>query len=293
MKKSIAQHTKCLLSGSQDLKPLKGYESNYLVKSRPLGFVFCSRIPTEEELKACYEGYERNEDELVSELTVKRYHELLDGFEKYRKTGKILDVGCGVGLFLREAKKRGWEVYGTEYTETAIQLCRDKGINMQEGKLNPALYEPDMFDVITSFEVLEHINNPQEEIRNIKSILRPEGVFYFTTPNFNALERYLLKDKYNVIQYPEHLCYYTKKTIHYLLSCNGFRKKKLLTNGFSLTRLKTSRGKKEALIGKTSTDEAVRKRFESNSVMRLTKTIINNLFNLLGTGASLKGWYVK
>ena len=43
-------HTKCLITNTQDLYPLKGYEKNYLVKSKSSGFVFCSKIPTEEEL---------------------------------------------------------------------------------------------------------------------------------------------------------------------------------------------------------------------------------------------------
>ena len=287
----VRNHTHCLLSGSEKLKPLKGYEQAHLVKSSPLGFVFCSRIPTEEELVRHYEGYPRNN--YLSPITVKRYHELLDEFEQYRKTGKLLDIGCGIGLFLNEAKKRGWEVYGTEYTETAVNICRSLGINMHHGKLESDTYPADQFDVVTSFEVLEHINNPQEEIKNIKKIVRPGGLFYFTTPNFNSIERYILKSKYNVIQYPEHLCYYTKKTVNYLLTQNGFKKKKLKTTGVSLTRLKTSLGNDEDYVSATSTDEIVRQKFEKNGIMQFIKKALNFLLDQFGLGFSMKGWYVK
>ncbi len=115
---------------------------------------------------------------------------------------------------------------GTEYTYKAIDICKSLNINMQHGKLNPALYENEMFDIITSFEVIEHINNPQEEIKNIKKLLRSGGLFYFTTPNFNSLERYIRKEKYTVISYPEHLSYYTNRRRITYLQLTGSKKRK-------------------------------------------------------------------
>ncbi|HEX4876304.1 MAG TPA: class I SAM-dependent methyltransferase, partial [Chitinophagaceae bacterium] len=251
------EHKECLISGSANLKPVKGYEKFYLVKSKPVGFVFCSRIPTVEELIAHYNTYSR--EDYLSPVTIKRYHELLDGFEPYRKTGRILDIGCGIGFFLSVARERGWEVYGTEYTDAAIAKCREKGIRMQQGKLDPTWYPEGHFDIITSFEVIEHINNPKEEIGNIRRLLRKGGLFYFTTPNFNALERYMLKAEYNILHYPEHLSYYTKRTIHYLLSHNGFTRKKLITTGISITRIKTSlKVSKENFVSSVSADEKMR-----------------------------------
>jgi 2-polyprenyl-3-methyl-5-hydroxy-6-metoxy-1,4-benzoquinol methylase len=290
---NFQQHKQCLISGSTKLIPMKGYERHYLVKSSPVGFVFCSRIPTTPELIKHYEGYGRQD--YLSPITVKRYHELLDGFEKYRKTGKILDVGCGIGLFLVEAQKRGWEVYGTEFTDKAIEICEKNGIRMQQGKLDPTWYKEGMFDIVTSFEVIEHINNPVEEVRNINKILRPGGLFYFTTPNFNALERYFLKADYNIIGYPEHLSYYTKHTVNYLLTNNGFKKMKIQTTGISLTRIKTSINSKstESYVSATSTDEKLRTSLEKNKLSLFLKKSMNGVLNVLGIGSSLKGWYIK
>jgi 2-polyprenyl-3-methyl-5-hydroxy-6-metoxy-1,4-benzoquinol methylase len=289
---TFQSHKACLLTGSTNLQPMKGYEKDYLVKSRPLGFVFSARIPTEEELIKHYESYGR--EDYLSPITVKRYGQLLDQFEKYRKTGKILDVGCGIGLFLTSAKERDWKVYGTEFTDKAIEICKAKGINMHQGRLDPTWFAQNEFDIITSFEVLEHINNPLEEMSNIHTILRPGGLFYFTTPNFNAIARYYLKSNYNVICYPDHLCYYTKKTINYLMKKSGFRKLKLLATGISLTRIKFSMKKNnEAMISPTSTDEKIRETFESNRLMGFIKKCINGVFSLTSTGSSLKGWYIK
>ena len=101
---------------------------------------------------------------------------------------------------------------------------------MHQGKLNPENYEPRSFDVIISIEVIEHINNPREEIQNFKSILRSGGGVYLTTPNFNAASRMVLKEKWNVLAFPEHLCYYTPKTIKHLFQLQNFSAVKIRKN---------------------------------------------------------------
>src|SRR5437764_554107 len=110
-------HQHCLICNSNKLKRLKGYESAFLIQCQTCSFVFCEKIPSEKELTDHYKSYGRND--YLSPITIKRYHELLDEFEKFRKTNKILDIGSGIGYFLEVAKSRGWEVFGTEYTDKA------------------------------------------------------------------------------------------------------------------------------------------------------------------------------
>lgn len=286
------QHTKCLITQTEDLYPLKGYEKNYLVKSKSSGFVFCSKIPTEEEIYNHYNNYPIGYG-ADSAITTIRINEVLDGFEKFRKTNKMLDVGCGPGLFLIEAKKRGWEVYGTEFTDKQLTYLKDKGINTLKGKLNDDSFENELFDVIISSEVIEHINNPVEEIQQFHRLLRKGGVVYITTPNFNALERYLLKGDYEIIEYPEHLCYYTPKTIDLLLTQNGFKKLKITTTGISLARIKKSlKRKNNEPVSGTINDERLRENLEKG-FNKQVKNGINFFLNLFRIGNSLKVWYVK
>lgn len=286
------QHTKCLITQTEDLYPLKGYEKNYLVKSKSSGFVFCSKIPTEEEIYNHYNNYPIGYG-ADSAITTIRINEVLDGFEKFRKTNKMLDVGCGPGLFLIEAKKRGWEVYGTEFTDNQLTYLENKGINTLKGKLNNASFEDELFDVIISSEVIEHINNPVEEIQHFHRLLRKGGVVYITTPNFNALERYLLKGDYDIIEYPEHLSYYTPKTIDLLLTQNGFKKLKITTTGISLARIKKSlKRKNNESTENIASDEMLREQLETG-YKRHIKSFINGLLNFFGIGNSLKVWYVK
>lgn len=285
-------HNKCLICSGNKLKTLEDYKKAHLVKCNSCGFVFSNQIPTEQELINHYKGYGRND--YLSPITIKRYNELLDRFEKYRKTNKLLDVGSGIGYFLEEAKKRGWEVYGTEFTDGAVNICKEKGIKVHQGKLSPANYKEDEFDVLTSFEVIEHINNPIEELLNFKTILRKGGAVYVTTPNFNSLLRYRLKESYNVICYPEHLSYYTPKTLKKVFVDRGFKAVKIETTGFSLTRLKTSKGKSnQAFISETSDDEKMRGKIEGNRLLQFVKKAINGSLTLIGKGDSLKGVFIK
>lgn len=257
-----------------------------------LRICFSEKIPTSLELTEYYQGYGRND--YLSPITIKRYHELLDKIEPFRKTNKILDVGCGIGYFLEVAKERGWEVYGTEFTDEAVNICEQKGINMQKGVLAVDNYKTQEFDVITSFEVIEHINNPIEELNHFYQLLRKGGLVYVTTPNFNSLLRYRLKEKYNVIAYPEHLSYYTTKTIKKVFENTGFETKKIESTGISLSRLKASKGKStEAPISQHSTDEHLQNQAENKWYMKVDKNTVNQTLTLTGKGDSLKGWFIK
>jgi len=263
-----------------------------LVKCASCGFVFCQPIPTQEELNAVYEHYGRND--YLSELTIAAYERILDSLEPYRKTNRLIDVGCGIGYFLEVAKRRGWEVYGTEFTQEAVEICQKKGAKMKLGVLNPNNYEPESFDVVTSFEVIEHINNPREELSNFNKLLRKGGVVYCTTPNFNAVERYYLKSDWNVLGYPEHLAYFTPKSLKRVYKETGFRAKKIQATGISLTRIKKSRGKSnQATISASSDDEKLRNRIARNPFLEIVKNIINWKLTFFGVGNSLKGWFVK
>ena len=285
-------HSKCLICNSDNINPLENYKESYLYACGKCNFVFSAKIPTDQELYKHYVKYKR--DDYLSPITIKRYNEILDEFEPFRKTNRLIDIGCGIGYFLEEAEKRGWEVYGTEYTEEAIEICSKKGISMQKGVLTPSNYDLESFDIITSFEVIEHINNPREELNNFYKLLRKGGIVYVTTPNFNSILRYRLKSAYNVICYPEHLSYYTPKTLNKVFNKSRFKTNKITTTGFSFTRLKTSKGRSnQPIISKQSDDEKIRNLAESNKLVGALKVTINQLLTFFGLGDNLKGWFVK
>jgi len=288
----MSYHRACLICNSCDLKDLADYAKAHLCQCKSCGCVFSKKIPSKNDLEEHYQGYGRKD--YLSPITIKRYHELLDLFEPFRKTNKLIDIGCGIGYFLEVAKRRGWEVYGVEITDEAVQICSNKGIHTKKGLLDPKNYQPGMFDIVTSFEVIEHMNNPKTELNNFNAILREGGLVYITTPNFNSLLRYRLKAAYNVIIYPEHLHGYTTKTLKKLFHYSGFNTLKIESTGISITRFNTSKGKsKEKFISATSDDEKIRKKLEIRWQLKLVKRGINAILTALGKGDSLKGWFLK
>ncbi|MFY0628613.1 MAG: class I SAM-dependent methyltransferase [Reichenbachiella sp.] len=286
-------HTTCLINRTEDLVELKGFEKTDLVKSKSSGLVFARKIPTPQELQNHYNNYSRGGGRLTG-ITIKRYNTLLDEFEPYRANNRILEIGCGGGAFLLEAQKRGWEVHGTEYTKEAADIPESQGVAMKHGILQPSNYVSD-FDIIVSIEVIEHINNPLEEVTNMYSLLRNGGLLYITTPNFNAIERYHLGEEYKVIGYPEHLIYFTPKTLNLLMKKVGFKKKKLLTTGINISsfRSKKQRASEGRQGGVKNSDQELREHIEGNNLLQIVKNIINNILTILQIGNAIKAYYIK
>jgi 2-polyprenyl-3-methyl-5-hydroxy-6-metoxy-1,4-benzoquinol methylase len=259
--------------------------------------VFSKIVPTDEELSLHYERYPLLVS--VTETTRKRFREILDQLEPYRQTNNMIDVGCGEGFFLEEAIKRGWNVYGTEYADLYIRLCEDKGIRMRKGQLDPTQYPAGSFDVILSFEVIEHILHPVEEVRAFHRLLRKGGAVYLTTPNFNALSRRVLGKRWSIISFPDHLSYYTTGTLRRLFEQHGFATIWVRTSGISIERIRqyltgTLHGAKANPEAAYRTlDHSIQESLERRPLLRFIKRLVNGILNAFGLGDAMKATFVK
>ncbi|NMQ20634.1 class I SAM-dependent methyltransferase [Candidatus Competibacter phosphatis] len=150
----------------------------------------------------------------------------------------VLDIACGDGKHLIEFKNLGCNCYGTEYDAWLEKLGQEKGINMISGGIFPSKpYENISFDLVIFTEIIEHINNPRKVLMNIHYLLNKDGILYITTPNFNSIERKVLGKNWGMICYPEHISYYSPKTLHKLLTQCGFEKIYLYTENISIFRI--------------------------------------------------------
>jgi 2-polyprenyl-3-methyl-5-hydroxy-6-metoxy-1,4-benzoquinol methylase len=266
------------------------------VKCRRCGLVCADVLPSDELLFDYYHSYPSYDK--VSDLTLVRYHEILDKLEPFRKTNNLLEAGCGFGFFLEEARKRDWNVFGTELSETALQECRRKGLNVSESPDYLLRNYHEKFDAIVSIEVIEHLADPIKEVTVYRELISSGGALYITTPNYNSLSRRLLNTRWNVILYPEHIYYFTLTSLNKILVKNGFEKVKEETSGFSHARLiyafRSKRGDKNLNeYDYNEKDRELRDAIEKTIILRLIKKTINIMLTIFKAGDTLKILYRK
>ncbi|MBF0531663.1 MAG: methyltransferase domain-containing protein [Candidatus Omnitrophica bacterium] len=139
--------------------------------------------------------------------------------QKYLRPGgrpALLDVGCGVGWFLEVAREQGFEIFGQEAGRGLARWTGDRlGREIYTQPL-AELAQIQRFDVITLFDVLEHVPFPALFVQDVKACLKPGGIAVFFTPNFDSLAIRVMAERSNLIIPAEHLTYFTKKSVETL-----------------------------------------------------------------------------
>ena len=160
-----------------------------------------------------------------------------------RPPGRLLDLGCGPGLFLDEARKAGWEVSGLDVSPWARDYAQSHfGIEVSLKKAAEA-YPERSFDVITLNDVIEHLADPKTELKEIRWLLKNDGVLYVSTPDIDSvLSRVLRARWWGINKY--HLYYFSRETLGKLLFEVGFKRLKyypyprVFSVGYWVKRLK-------------------------------------------------------
>ncbi|MEW6040855.1 MAG: methyltransferase domain-containing protein [Elusimicrobiota bacterium] len=141
---------------------------------------------------------------------------------KYMHLGKkILDVGCGTGLFLSQVSS-GNKIFGVEISSDAVEIARKRsGGKIYLGELESINFDDENFDIITLIHTLEHVKNPVNVIKECRRILKPDGIIIIETPNRNFLFR--LPFGYGRPSPVEHLFQFNPQNIKKLLENLNFR----------------------------------------------------------------------
>lgn len=138
--------------------------------------------------------------------------------------GRLLDIGCGPGFFLDEAKKAGWHVQGVELSRWAQTYCQARfHIQVFRGALQEARFPDTSFDAIVMMDVLEHLEDPKGTLMEMRRILRDDGVVYISTPDIDSfLSRFLGARWWGINRY--HLFYFSRKTLERMFEEVGFKR---------------------------------------------------------------------
>jgi 2-polyprenyl-3-methyl-5-hydroxy-6-metoxy-1,4-benzoquinol methylase len=140
-----------------------------------------------------------------------------------KRSGPLLDIGCFCGVFLNVASRAGWDCYGIEpLIMPAIYARGHYKLRVVTDTLQDETYPSEFFDVVTMFQVLEHLIHPERELERIRRILRPGGLLVVEVPNIDTLTVKLLRSKHrHFVQ--DHVSFFSAKTLSLLSIRMGFK----------------------------------------------------------------------
>jgi len=225
------------------------------------------------------------------------YRRLLKYMQRYWQSGRILDVGCFTGKFLSAAKEAKWQAIGLEISEEAVEYSYNQlGLDVRQGTLIDTDLGTEAFDIITMFDVLEHFQEPMENLKKVVHLLHPKGILYIETPNFSSIPRSLLGKEWNVF-FPWHFYYFNARTISNTLKLAGFKVMKIQSVDIGpLSRFNAfaSLQNYESIVWRSPAKQLMNQKFVNNHLkeIRALYHSIRNLENFPFKMLSLLGIHV-
>jgi 2-polyprenyl-3-methyl-5-hydroxy-6-metoxy-1,4-benzoquinol methylase len=165
------------------------------------------------------------------------FERVIFSLERFRRTGRLLEIGCSYGYFLETARRAGWNAEAVEISSYACQVSRSKGFKVYQDGLRDLSLTAESFDVIAMWDVIEHLTDVEEIVKRCATLLRPGGALVARTPDARAL---LLTDgfmgaAYRHLAYPantrEHVFHFTPDTLSSLMTKAGLREVEIDTGG--------------------------------------------------------------
>jgi SAM-dependent methyltransferase len=153
------------------------------------------------------------------------FKQRLEHIERYvQKRGRLLDYGCAVGLFVKVAEDAGWQAIGYERSEWAVRYGRESlGVDIVHGEGRaPSSFEQE-FDVVTMWDVLEHLEHPRQILASIARWLKPGGLLALNTINRSSIGAQIAGEHWRHLAPPHHLQYFSRGSLTRLLKDGGFQ----------------------------------------------------------------------
>lgn len=219
----IMQNKLCLVCGKSKIGPhLQG-----LLKCESCGFVTANLTMDELNFNKIYgrEYFFGNEyvDYVQDKKVLQRnFKKRIKSILKYKRNGFLVDVGCAYGFFLEVAKEY-FEVKGYEICQDAVDFARSSSLDVVCDDFSKAYIPKNSMDVITMWDVIEHLPDPQSYVVKSNAILKQNGLLCITTGDIGSFNARLRKQKWRMLHPPTHLYYFSKETLRLFLEKNGFQ----------------------------------------------------------------------
>ena len=143
-------------------------------------------------------------------------------FNTKRQPGRLLDVGCGNGEFLRFADRYGWHVVGVDFDESAVSEAKSSGIDVRLGDIH-VIDSDERFDFISLSHVIEHVYDPVDLLHSCFDMLNEGGVLWLETPNIESLGYALYNSNWRGLEAPRHIMLFNQATLRQMLLQSGFK----------------------------------------------------------------------
>lgn len=201
-------------------------EEFQLVKCNQCSFLFTNPRPDQSEISRYYQsdeylshsgkkaGWLGGIYNFVRTISLNRKHKLIS---KHLSNGTILDIGCGTGEFLNFMKGKGWQTTGVEPAGNPRKYAREhyKLEIFEEDELDKLPIE--QFDVITLWHVLEHVPDLNLRIRQIKRLLKTDGLLVIALPNHESWDANFYQKFWAAWDVPRHFYHFSKRTFSLLM----------------------------------------------------------------------------
>lgn len=194
-----------------------------IVRCRNCGLGYTNPRLSSEEIMRAYEGVQ---DPLYVEEYDGRsltFHRHLRRVEELKAPpGRLLDIGAYSGVFVEAAQARGWDAWGLEPCRWAVEVARGRGLNMLEGSLDTISIEEQSFDVVTMWDVIEHVTDPLDQLRKAYRLLRPGGLAVVHTMDLDSTCAKLMGSRWPWLM-EMHIYYFTPRTLGRMAEVAGFK----------------------------------------------------------------------
>ncbi len=197
--------------------------TDQVVRCNRCGLVYINPRTSEDViLESCADG----DDEVYfsqAEGRISTFGSGLKWLEKFvPNKGKVLDVGCAAGFFLKVAKENGWDAKGVEPNRwLGEQGRKNYNVDIFSGYFEDAKLEDKSFDVVTMWDVIEHIPKPKEALKEANRVLKENGTLLVSTPDFSSVFAKMFGRRWWFFL-SHHLFYFTPKTMGNMLKDSGF-----------------------------------------------------------------------
>jgi 2-polyprenyl-3-methyl-5-hydroxy-6-metoxy-1,4-benzoquinol methylase len=188
-------------------------------------------------------------------------------------------------------------------SETAIRLCRKRGLSASKTDFFDLSLDTQRFDVIIMSELIEHVPSPARFLTRAEQLLEEEGVLYLTTPNFGSLARRMLGETWSVI-HPEHIGYFERTTLRKMASEEtGLREIKIEANNITpstfVAWLRRRGAQSSGAVvtahrkARRNVDQELRRAVHQSRLLGASKTALNHAVSRAGLGDTLAAWLQK